>query len=466
MSLKEEFEELMKIHWKFLYSDWPIIERTKYHRSEVKNVKEIFHVKTVILNRLGVIPVFFFLIVLFGNRDYVGPCRNIEKGLLILYHLMKGLSLNEMNRFIPKSSFNDIYQDFYRRQLPVLNQRISFMLENMFSNIHMRIKSAMEFNPSTFKHVTLFLDGHDTRGTNINQDTASYYSYKLKKPGFRTQVVADVHKMVLFVSRSRPCADYNDGTMFVEMNIQKRMHKVDCLAVDGGYTLFIDQAIANTHLNDANFCYPIRKAKGVELTETETKYNDVFGSFRSKIESTFAEIGTTFERLNNCKYIKVSDLDIFTVQLKLACLLSNIKNFVDLGNIHIEAQHSSWLLDNFDYRYDDDITENEFKKNINVKTKLDHGEQMLKLQQQLIELHFGEQASTEDETMSTDETIYYVEKILDHRGEEHNIEYLVKWVGYGHKDNSWEPISSFEGTTAIDTYWRRIHRNKKIKRKQ
>ena len=302
MSLKEEFEELMKIHWKFLYSDWPIIERTKYHRSEVKNVKEIFHVKTVILNRLGVIPVFFFLIVLFGNRDYVGPYRNIEIGLLILYHLMKGLSLNEMNRFIPKSSFNDIYQDFYRRQLPVLNQRISFMLENMFSNIHMRIKSAMEFNPSTFKHVTLFLDGHDTRGTNINQDTASYYSYKLKKPGFRTQVVADVHKMVLFVSRSRPCADYNDGTMFVEMNIQKRMHKVDCLAVDGGYTLFIDQAIANTHLNDANFCYPIRKAKGVELTETETKYNDVFGSFRSKIESTFADIGTRFERLNNCKY--------------------------------------------------------------------------------------------------------------------------------------------------------------------
>ena len=112
------------------------------------------------------------------------------------------------------------------------------------------------------------------------------------------------------------------------------------------------------------------------------------------------------------------------------------------------------------------FTENEFKKNINVKTKLDHGEQMLKLQQQLIELHFGERASTEDVTMSTDETIYYVEKILDHRGEEHNIEYLVKWVGYGHKDNPWEPISSFEGTTAIDTYWRRIHRNKKIKRKQ
>lgn len=77
--------------------------------------------------------------------------------------------------------------------------------------------------------------------------------------------------MVLFVSRSRPCADYNGRTMFVEMNIQKRIHKLDCLALDGGYTLFIDQAIANTDLNAANFCYPIRKAKGVESTEAETK---------------------------------------------------------------------------------------------------------------------------------------------------------------------------------------------------
>ena len=69
-------------------------------------------------------------------------------------------------------------------------------------------------------------------------------------------------------------------------------------------------------------------------------------------------------------------------------VLSNIKNLADLGNIPIETHHSSWLLDNFDYRYDDDIIENEFKKNINAKTKLDHGEQMFKLQQQLIEIRF------------------------------------------------------------------------------
>lgn len=106
---------------------------------------------------------------------------------------------------------------------------------------------------------------------------------------------------------------------------------MDCLAVDGGYPLFIVQAIAHSHLNDANFCYPVRKAKVVKL-ETEA--------------------------------------------------------------------------------------------------------------------------------------IYYVEKILDHRGEEYNIEYFVKWVVFGHKDNRWVLISSFEGTTAINTYWRRIHRNKKIKQKQ
>lgn len=136
MNLKDEFEELMKKHWGFLYSDWPKIERTKCHRSEGKNVKEIYHVKHVILNRLGIIPMFFFLTVLFGNRDYIGPYRNVEKGLLILYHLMKGLPLNHMIRFISTSSFNDIYQAFYRRQLPVLNQRLFHAGEYVFEYTH------------------------------------------------------------------------------------------------------------------------------------------------------------------------------------------------------------------------------------------------------------------------------------------------------------------------------------------
>src|ERR1700733_3051688 len=132
MSIDADFKKLVKKYWGFLEKPWPVIEHTKHHCSEEKMANNIGQVKKIILEKLGIIPVFFFLIVLFGTRDYVSPYRNVEKGLLILYHLIKGLSLSDMKEFIPSSSFNVIYHDFYTKNYEVLNQQISWMLENMF----------------------------------------------------------------------------------------------------------------------------------------------------------------------------------------------------------------------------------------------------------------------------------------------------------------------------------------------
>ena len=105
MGLVEEFNKLMQVHWQFLHMDWPIITKLKYHCTEVKNIPSIEHVKDVILQKLGIITVFFFLTQLFGTHDYPGAYRNIEKGLLLLYHIIEGKSIMDMSRFIPKSSF-------------------------------------------------------------------------------------------------------------------------------------------------------------------------------------------------------------------------------------------------------------------------------------------------------------------------------------------------------------------------
>ena len=463
MSIDADFKKLVKKYWGFLEKPWPVIEHTKHHRSEEKMVNNIGQVKKIILEKLGIIPVFFFLIVLFGTRDYVSPYRNVEKGLLILYHLIKGLSLSDMKEFIPSSSFNVIYHDFYTKNYEVLNQQISWMLENMFSNIGIRIKSTST-NPSGFKHVTLLLDGHDTRGISVNQgSSAAHYSYKLKKSGFRTQIMTDINDMVIFVSSSQPCADNNDGTMFVEMKVPEIMHKLDCLALDGGYPLFINQAIANSHLNDANFCYPVRKQRNIALNEGEVNYNKHFGSFRSKIESTFAEVGNTFERLNNRKYIRVSNVDIFNLQFKLACLLLNIKKFVAWRNISPHAHHSRWLLPNFDF--EDDENMKEVQQDVKVETKLEHEEQMSILQQQFVTMDMSYE-SDDAEMIASEEEIYEIEKILQHRGEGNNVEYLVKWRGYGRKENSWEPIANFTSTICIEEYWKKTNRKQdKQKRK-
>ena len=61
---------------------------------------------------------------------------------------------------------------------------------------------------------------------------------------------------------------------------------------------------------------------------------------------------------------------------------------------------------------------------------------------------------------------YEVERILDHRDvnirkrkkgrspSDSEIQYLVKWQGYGHEHNSWEPSKNLVNAKAlIDGYW-------------
>ncbi|EIE90565.1 hypothetical protein RO3G_15276 [Rhizopus delemar RA 99-880] len=57
-----------------------------------------------------------------------------------------------------------------------------------------------------------------------------------------------------------------------------------------------------------------------------------------------------------------------------------------------------------------------------------------------------------DET-AIEDTYYEVEDIRDHRGGPGQREYLVKWAGYGERENTWEKASSFSSTVPIDKYW-------------
>jgi len=100
--------------------------------------------------------------VIFGNYDYKGPYRNIEKELLLLYQLISGNSIREMYEFIPYTSFYDIYREFWFNKYKELNDLFDKLLEHMFSNKIIRILSAGIKNPQYFKQITLLLDGHDS----------------------------------------------------------------------------------------------------------------------------------------------------------------------------------------------------------------------------------------------------------------------------------------------------------------
>src|SRR3979490_2231271 len=65
-------------------------------------------------------------------------------------------------------------------------------------------------------------------------------------------------------------------------------------------------------------------------------------------------IGTIFEKFNNRRSIRSSDYTTVNLQFKLACLLLNVKKFVDLGVIKPSPQHLLWLEDRFDYSHNVD----------------------------------------------------------------------------------------------------------------
>jgi hypothetical protein len=450
-TLVKEFTSLMEKHWMFLYSKWPEMKPTKFHRTMIKSVSEINHIKEIVLKKLGPIPVFFFLVVLFPieNHHYPGPYRNVEKGLLILYHLLEGSTFDEMGRFIPQSTFHNIYKSFYYRSVNNgLDEQVTGLMAKMSSNIKIRILSAKEYNPSSFKTVTLYLDGHDTRGKEIGSRSRDGYSYKLKKAGFRTQVCIDVNRLVLFVSDSLPCKDNSDGVMFTQMNLRNKMNRGDCMALDGGYTLFVNK-VANDPLSKANFCYPIRKQKNAELSAQVKKFNEEFGSFRSSIEHFFGELGRIFEKFNNKRPIITSNAVGFSLQFKVACLLYNIKRFVEIGRIPTQPSHILWMENLFDYPSGDSL-DFESLRISTLKETAEHSEKMSKYQAQLL-------ANTDmggsDEEM---EETYEVDRVLNHDDEGEEMKYLVKWKGF--RKRTWELESAFNTTQCIEDYWRRLGR--------
>ncbi|KAG0278182.1 hypothetical protein BGZ95_004531 [Linnemannia exigua] len=304
-----EYDAIVQNYWKFLHYDWPIIDRLKHHRTEISAVNDIDSIKKIVLNRLGTIPVFFFLTMIFGTRAYSCPYRNIEKGVMILYVLVKGVSMSDMAQYIPKTLFHTIHKEFYMYNPVAPNLPLTTMLSEMFSILKSRHLAA-ERNP------------------------------KLKKSGFRVQVGTDMNNMVLFVSAPAPCKDYNDGTMLLRMGIRNNLYKLDCVALDDGYNLFISKLLDSAdELQYENFCYPIRKMRGIALTEEEKAYNEIFGSFRSRIESYFGEMQSTFTKFSHTVVNKVAEKETFSVQYKLACLLMNIKRSVALRNIPTEQHH-------------------------------------------------------------------------------------------------------------------------------
>ncbi|KAL4206050.1 hypothetical protein AB4K20DRAFT_1811923 [Rhizopus microsporus] len=243
------------------------------------------------------------------------------------------------------------------------------------------------------------------------------------------------------------------------------------IAMDGGYTLFVNKFIElsrlkNKEFNNHNFVFPIRKDNKIKLTEPEKHFNNVFGSFRSKIEN----------QMDNIKF--------YNLQFKIACLLKNIKKFTELYNIPILPHHKLWEAENFEFPSEAKLIDIVITNEEVNKEKLNN---MIKLQDNFIKVNLNNninitsdydddidienntnQVSSEDDVPKFNEKkkkrkrknkskaknikTYEVEKILNHKIEDNKYIFLVKWKYYDNDNNSWIPYTNFEQKDIINKY--------------
>jgi hypothetical protein len=112
---------------------------------------------------VGSIGPFLFLNDFWSQIDWTGLYRNVEKGLLIIYHLLTGNSFIKMSDFIPKTSFQSLHTELYEKHIKQLNKWLDEKLTTLFSTPAIRVLSAHLNNPSEFQSITLYADGHDNQ---------------------------------------------------------------------------------------------------------------------------------------------------------------------------------------------------------------------------------------------------------------------------------------------------------------
>jgi hypothetical protein len=415
--LQNEINKLICNEWNFLNENWKLILNKYNHRTELKEIKNdnIKIVKDILLNQLGYIPVFYFLNELYGVNEYPAPYKELEKGLLLLYHMVSGESGKDMYKFMPYTTYYSLYKNFWYKNYTTLNKKVNKDLNNMFSNIRIRILSAIVNNPTPFKNVTLYIDGHDGKIKYYDPDTRTkdIKSYKLDGPGLRTQIVTDTNKMIVFISNTEKCGKGSDGTMFLDMKLYNKMHIGDCLGSDGGYNLYINKfkeksLSAGKEFSDKNFMYPIRKENNIKLTIDELHYNKKFGSFRSEIEDQFSVLASKFNRFNNnTSAIQITEIKYYNLQFKVACLLKNIWKMVQMHDIEVLPHHMLWYNEGFEFPKKESKLDQVFMNKIKADENIN---EMKSLQEQILNLNI-----IDDVYISEEEDIEMGETVLKHK---------------------------------------------------
>jgi len=241
--------------------------------------------------------------------------------------------------------------------------------------------------------------------------------------------------------------------------------------------------VKNTNITEDNFVYPIRKEIKSQMTEVDKHFNNVFGSFRSKIENTLGSIGNKFKRFsNNSSVVRMDNYHFYNLQLKVACLMYNIEHFSNIFNIKPLPHIKLWMDNEFQFPIKTNLMDiaisNEDDNRIKFNNMINKQNQRnLNKSVNNNEISSDEYNPSDGEFRNIDynsdnqilinknnkkkrkmksknnnKKVYEYEKIISHKLEGNNYLFLVKWKYFDDSFNEWIPYENFTQKDIINDY--------------
>lgn len=155
------FYEIIDNYWNFLDNDYSTDVDVNINYIPVSYINDI---KSKIFNNIGFISVFTFLTDFFSKYEFYGnKYNNIQKGLLILFQLITGVSNEGIKIYISKYIFEEIHKNLYIDYKYELITWIDNIMYKSFSNKNTRLLSRGFYENLDLNKVTLILTFYDNR---------------------------------------------------------------------------------------------------------------------------------------------------------------------------------------------------------------------------------------------------------------------------------------------------------------
>jgi len=213
--------------------------------------------------------------------DIPGPQKEFHTLLCVLYQITEGLSFEEMNQFIPTTTYKRVFQLLFgggSKDLNAKEKRKNWMKWcnewfDRFSTAEIRSSYAKLYNPDSLKSITCLIDGKDyvVQLQNIQKelrktinDKSNLISRKNRKGSSWLNAAKTVNLVTIegYPWRNTGIVGANekyDGKLAENINILKVMKKSDSILLDHHFDKFISNKFSEDNEQNSSLEFPFNE---------------------------------------------------------------------------------------------------------------------------------------------------------------------------------------------------------------